>query len=84
MNNDFVYMTFINHVLKDKEYLILLCLKDLCHEHKEEIDSLYEMGIVSLYYAYKLYHTNVTNFDFLAYRFIMLVMLDYIKQDMIQ
>lgn len=78
-----LYLSFINNVLKEKEYLILLCLKDVSNLN-DELDNLYEMGIISLYYAYKLYHTKdfkCTNFDYLAYRFIMTVMLDYIKCD---
>ncbi|QVK17101.1 hypothetical protein KHQ81_09390 [Mycoplasmatota bacterium] len=81
MNN--YYINFMDNVLPEKSYLIILCLKDITH-NKEDVDVLYERGIISLFYVYKLYETKVIyheNFDFLAYQFILQVMRYYIHKD---
>ncbi len=66
------YITFNECILKEKGYLILLCLKDI--EEVENLDLLYEVGILCLYYVYKLYRLKKIyheNFDYLAYQFIL-------------
>ena len=81
MNN--AYQSFVENVLKEKEFLIMLCLKDL-KEPQEEIGPLYEMGILSLFYVHQLYQSKQIyheNFDFLAYHFMLYVMCHYIHKD---
>jgi hypothetical protein len=71
----------MNQFLKEKEYIIILCLKDLS-KLNDDIDQLYEIGIISLYYIYKFYNNSyldVENFDYIAYNFVLSNLLEYIK-----
>ncbi|MDF2699687.1 MAG: hypothetical protein K0Q49_1243 [Haloplasmataceae bacterium] len=78
---DCLYLSFMNQFLKEKEYIIILCLKDLS-KLNDDIDQLYEIGIISLYYIYKFYNNSyldVENFDYIAYNFVLSNLLEYIK-----
>lgn len=81
---DEIYTTFFDKILKEKECLILLCLKDVVESDEDELGQLYEVGIFVLYNVYKLYcckQLKHQNFDYLAFQLIRNRMLDYIHND---
>ncbi len=79
-----IHTNFFEKVLREKECLILLCIKDVAQTNKAELGKLYEVGIFVLYYVYKFYcckKLNHQNFDYLAFQLIKNRMLDYIRND---